>query len=485
MSAFYKEIAAKITVPYKRLSIARNTDGFLSKPEVQCALTAETGIIFVCGTPMELRLHFELDYKDAPQTRFCYLCDNPALLLPDIREAAHVTTFMLAELFPNIADRKTLAEQPINVLEALFDKNLQGNISASDLARHIMEIEFGARLSAKPEPDAVELLAAIEPNWADMTGTVEAVSAGVLAAVRQDKYNEAAKELERLNNGFQKVVNDNYFQSRNSSFVLGPKIVNRILPYLTTKHKPEDKVALLVVDGMAYWQYLVLQEKLQDMGIAPKSTAIFAWIPTITMLSRQAIFRGDTPCFDYKQNPASEEKLWSAWWAAKGVASFDIKYIYGETEDESWVNIRRLAMVTVTLDEQMHIAERLDMLLACTEAWARGYAQLIGKLRQNGFTVYITTDHGNVLSTGTGTLTPAEKAHLFQDGSRGARHLIYNAELPMQEFVATHGESAFFRHDNWLAYRGIEAFAKPGKQQITHGGSHLLEAAIPFIEIGL
>lgn len=485
MSAFYKEIAAKITVPYKRLSVLRNTDGFLSKPEVQCALTAETGIIFVCGTPMQLRLHFELDYKDAPQTRFCYLCDNPALLLPDIREAAHVTTFMLAEMFPNIAAKKTLAAQPINVLEALFDKNLQGNISASDLARYIMEIEFGARLSTKPEPDAVELLTAIEPNWADLTGTVEAVSAGVLAAVRQDKYNEASKELERLNCGFQAYADQNYFAALNSSFVLGPKSVNRILPYLTTKHKPDDKVALLVVDGMAYWQYLVLQEKLHNMGIAPKTTAIYAWIPTITMLSRQAIFRGDIPRLDYKQNPGSEEKLWSAWWSAKGVASFDIKYIYGETEDESWANTRRLAMVTVTLDEVMHIAERLDMLLACTESWARGYALQIAKLRQNGFTVYITTDHGNVLSTGTGALSSVEKTHLFQDGSRGARHLIYNAEVPMQEFVATHGESAFLHHDNWLAYRGTEAFAKPGKRQITHGGSHLLETAIPFIEIGL
>ena len=34
-----------------------------------------------------------------------------------------------------------------------------------------------------------------------------------------------------------------------------------------------------------------------------------------------------------------------------------------------------------------------------------------------------------------------------------------------------------------LRYRGEQAFGKTGKRQITHGGSHLLEVAIPFITI--
>ena len=61
-------------------------------------------------------------------------------------------------------------------------------------------------------------------------------------------------------------------------------------------------------------------------------------------------------------------------------------------------------------------------LLACTEAWARRFARTIIALKSQGFAIYITTDHGNVLSTGAGTLSSAEKTHLFADGSRGARH---------------------------------------------------------------
>lgn len=485
MSAFYQKIAEKISVPYKRLSIVRNTDGFLSEPSVQRSLTAETGILFISGTPIQLRFHFETAFAEAPETRFCYLCDNPSLLLPDIRREAWTGSFSVTDLFPNVMDRQTLLKQPASVLEALFDRNLAGFISASDLARELLEIQYASRAVAQPEIDPVAMMAQIVPDWSKLTETVVAASSAVLAAVRQDKYAEIDPGLASLNASFQEYLSASYFGSLHSSHVLGPKSVNKILPYLSFKHTLSDKVALLVVDGMAYWQYLVLQEQLQLQGITPASSTIFAWIPTITMLSRQAIFRGDDPVLSYKQTPASEEKLWSAWWTAKGVPSSDVQYINGESDIEVWSTTRRLALVTVTLDEVMHISERPDLLLACTQAWAWNFAKQILTLHDAGFTVYITTDHGNVLAEGRGILSSAEKTHLFADGSRGARHLIYDASEPMKKFLSSRDASVFLVRDNWLAYRDTQAFLRPCKHQITHGGSHLLEVAIPFIEIPL
>ena len=112
MSAFYRRIADKISVQYKRLSIVRNPDGFLSQPGVQRALTAETGIIFVTGSPLSLRLHFELSYKVAVEARFCYLCDTPEEILPDIREEAYMVSFVATDLFPTFADKATIRQQP-------------------------------------------------------------------------------------------------------------------------------------------------------------------------------------------------------------------------------------------------------------------------------------------------------------------------------------------------------------------------------------
>lgn len=483
MSAFYRDIAGRIGVSYKRLSIVRNLDGFLLDSAVQRALTTESGVIFVSGSPLSLRFHFELQYKVAQDTRFCYICEQPELLLPDIRSEAFVTTFAVADLFPNIQDRKTLSAQSPSVLEALYSKQIPGFVSAPDLAHHLLEIEFSSRMAAKPYSDPVAELTALTPDWSDLNASVVAVSSAVLESIRQDKYEAIRPALAAHNSAFQSYLDQSYFASLHASHVLGPRSVNKILPFLSFKHAIEEKVALLVVDGMAWWQYLVLRERLAAEEIIPSDVTIFAWMPTITMLSRQAIFRGDDPVLDYKQNPASEEKLWNAWWTAQGIPSADIQYVYGDSEPEVWSTTRRLALVSVTLDEVMHISDAPDLLLACTEAWARRFARTIIALKDQGFAIYITTDHGNVLSTGEAPLTSAEKTHLFQDGSRGARHLIYEAEAPMLEFLSNHGSESFLVHDNWLAYRGEQAFGKTGKRQITHGGSHLLEVAIPFITI--
>ena len=483
MSAFYDEIAGKITVPYKRLSIVRNLDGFLSDSAVQRALTTQTGILFVTGSPLALRLHFELQYKAAPDTRFCYICEQPELLLPDILAEAFVCTFAVTDLFPNIQDRKTLLSQTPAVLESLYARNIPGFVTANDLARHLLEIEFASRAVAAPVSDPVADMAAIDSAWSVLTPTVEAVSQSVLAAIRQDKYDLIRPELARLNDTFQEYLDLAYFAMLHASHMLAPRSVNKILPFLTFNHKDKGKVALLVVDGMAWWQYLVLREQLAAEKIRTSDSTVFAWMPTITMLSRQAIFRGADPVLDYKQSPASEEKLWNAWWTQQGIPSSDIQYIYGDTEPDVWSTTRRLALVSVTLDEVMHISDAPDLLLACTEAWARRFARTIIALRDQGFAIYITTDHGNVLATGEAPLTSAEKTHLFQDGSRGARHLIYDSEAPMQEFLSAHGASSFLVHDNWLSYRDEKAFLRAGKRQITHGGSHVLEVAIPFITI--
>ena len=186
MSAFYHDIAGRISVPYKRLSLVRNLDGFLSDSAVQRALTAESGILFVSGSPLALRLHFELQYKAAPDTRFCYICERPELLLPDIQAEAFVCSFAVTDLFPNIQDRATFTAQTPSVLESLYAKHIPGFVTATDLSRHLLEIEFASRAAAAPVSDPVADMAALAPDWKDLGASVSAVSAAVLEAIRQD-----------------------------------------------------------------------------------------------------------------------------------------------------------------------------------------------------------------------------------------------------------------------------------------------------------
>lgn len=482
MSAFYRKIADKISVPYKRLSIVRNPDGFLSQPGVQRALTAETGIIFVTGSPLSLRLHFELAYKVAAEARFCYLCDTPEEILPDIREEAYMVSFVATDLFPTFTDKATIRQQPADVLEALYNRHIPGYVSANDLQRLIWEVTVQPK-AAPPVLDVVKSLAALKLDWKQFSDTVASISSLVLEAIRTEKYDAVSEDLSRLNDSFQSWLDASYFSTLQSSPMLAAHSVNKVLPHLAANAKGK-KIALVVVDGMAYWQYLVLKKQLSEAGASSTDSSILAWIPSITMLSRQALFRGDIPDTNYKQNPSNEEKLWHSFWTTHDVAGSDIQYIYDKASLDIFPNTKRLALVDVTLDEMMHVeGMSLDILLAATEAWARTFARKIAEILAAGFTVYITTDHGNIYSTGAGALSPVQKAHLFQDGSRGTRHLIWQDEEKVKEFLSEQDASQFFGKNTWLSYRGTQSFKKPGTTSITHGGSHLLEVAIPFVKI--
>lgn len=61
----------------------------------------------------------------------------------------------------------------------------------------------------------------------------------------------------------------------------------------------KQKVALLVLDGLALDQWLVLREVLaqQRPQLQFRSGAVFAWLPTVTSVSRQAIFAGKLPIY--------------------------------------------------------------------------------------------------------------------------------------------------------------------------------------------
>ena len=82
------------------------------------------------------------------------------------------------------------------------------------------------------------------------------------------------------------------------------------MPNILHQHSRTDKVALVVIDGMSYWQYLLLKRELSFLEIGTDDNQILSWIPSITKLSRQAIFRGESPVIEYNQSPKSESSLW-------------------------------------------------------------------------------------------------------------------------------------------------------------------------------
>lgn len=480
-----KRAAHKITAQGCRLSIVRNPDGLLAMDDVRRALSKEAGLTIVTGSRLALRAHFETIFKEQANERFVYICDNIATLVPDMTAGAFVTEFSVGDLFPLFANKSLLSGLDLPTLTLIYNRlgyRRAGMVESQrivDEARQ--EIERQRRQSAE---HFINRFASIGDNWDSASDIITEASSCLVDAIRCGVQDALAPSVDTLNGTFQRWIDREYFATLNSNHLLHPKAVNKILPYIADKHNAADKVALIVIDGLAYWQYSVLSSQLRAIGIEPTEGHTLAWIPTITMLSRQAIFRGAAPHGDYKQSPANEQRLWRDYWRNRGLQDFALQYIADKDEFAINEGVTRLAYVTVEMDEKMHSSSDYRDLLSLTENWAPRIAEKIAALRGMGYTIYLTTDHGSAAAQGWQPISQIDKVFLYKDGSRGKRHLIYNNLEQKNAFLSKHrSEIEMLSHDNWLAVRSDACFDRSGQQSITHGGSHFWEVVIPFIEI--
>ncbi|MDD3871906.1 MAG: PglZ domain-containing protein, partial [Bacteroidales bacterium] len=231
------------------------------------------------------------------------------------------------------------------------------------------------------------------------------------------------------------------------------------------------------------WQYELLKTRLPG---TKHEEVIYSWLPSITQLSRQAIFRGDIPLTDYRQGPASEERLWKMYWTEKGCHAFEVVYQHEKIDFSNIDSVTKLAIVFKDLDDKMHSSTDYADLLMLTRNWIERsrITQIVSDLLSKGFTVFLTTDHGNIQAKGWRGLQGREKLGTNKSGSRSQRHIEYSEQWLSDEFMANNPEmedsvvkeaqALFFKND--LSFSNEETL-------VTHGGAHLLEVLIPFVEI--
>lgn len=486
MISLAEKIVSRITVDYSSITVVKNPDGFLATDVVRSWLS-QTGVRIVSGSQLALRVDYELNGKSCEDGKTVYLCQQPELFLPDMRQLPQVS-FSLSDLFPLLPDKQVIRTLSIAVLELLFAR--QGIRRMSLVEQQVLtanvqrEVEENKQKSIDGFAERVVRTIPATDEWANLHKATEAVSSIVADAAKVCMYENIEDLLAPVNEQFQEWVDTHYFAELNANPVLRPHSVNKILAHLDAAYAKNDKVALVVVDGFSYWQYQVLREYLHKAGIETEDKVTLAWIPTITMLSRQAIFRGDVPQQDYQQNPQNERKLWSEHWSQQGFASYEVQYLYDTDEFVIQPDVKRLAVVTVELDEKMHSSTDYRDLYSLTENWCARFVRKIQAIRAAGFSICLTTDHGNLYSHGAASLTAQEKVYLYKDGSRGKRHLIYKDTAEQSRFYEEHSASMpMLKHDNWLAIRNAGCFDRAGATGITHGGSHWMEVVIPFVKI--
>jgi len=287
-----------------------------------------------------------------------------------------------------------------------------------------------------------------------------------------------------FNTRFQRFIDNTYGSLFSLSGVRTPVVVSRILEHINAK--PSKKKALMVIDGMSFWQWNLLSKRLSDEGINCSTNASLAFIPTITAWSRQAIFKGDKP--DLFEDNSKEAKLFEAYWLDHGVSSYQIdfrKFSVNKPLTVSSISndTTVLGLVCNDLDDIMHGSILgASQLKTSTEQWIdkSRIVRSILDLGAIGFQVYITADHGNIEANGLKNLTMKDKVGSL---SRGKRHLYFLNETLLENFLQQNSGLEIGRKGLSIYLKKQEAFTNENRQVITHGGSHLWEVIVPFISI--
>ena len=282
-----------------------------------------------------------------------------------------------------------------------------------------------------------------------------------------------------------------------------PPVMLHHVPHLLSRHldaAPDHKAALLVVDGLSMDQWVVVRDELarRRPGYSLREDAVFAWIPTLTSVSRQATFAGRSPFYFPSgsiQSTGREPKLWRQFWAGHGLADHAVVYekklgsgsLDSVADLISHPRVRVAGLVVDTVDKIMHGMELGTRgMHGQVRQWAREpyLAALIDLLLEKGFAVWLTSDHGNVEATGCGRPSAGGVAEL-----RGKRVHIYASaslrrratdELPDARPWPPTGLPADYLP---LLAPGRAAFVREGERIVGHGGASLEEVVVPLVRV--
>ena len=281
-----------------------------------------------------------------------------------------------------------------------------------------------------------------------------------------------------------------------------PPVMLHHLPRFLSRQVGEDrhaKIALIVVDGLAMDQWLVVRSALasKQPGLKFREQAVFAWIPSLTSVSRQAAFAGKAPIFfpSSIQTTDKEPALWAQFWADHGLTPNEVVYIKGlgdgslETVSEalSHPKARVAGLVVDKVDKIMHGMEMGTAGMhnqVCQWAKQPYLNTLLDLLLDRGFRVYLTSDHGNVEAEGCGRPSEGAVADLRGERARIYPDAVLRAKVK-ERFPAALEWGTVGLPEDYLALLAParKAFVQEKQRIVSHGGVSVEELIVPLVQI--
>ncbi|MEA2034029.1 MAG: BREX-3 system phosphatase PglZ [Euryarchaeota archaeon] len=297
-----------------------------------------------------------------------------------------------------------------------------------------------------------------------------------------------------------------WLQKRYQSLInlppMPPVIVNQIPRYLQRQREDNSskKIALIVIDGLSLNQWFSVKGVLQSQNpsLDFNENCTFAWIPTLTSVSRQAIFSGKIPFYfsDHINTTSGESKSWKNYWENSGIGNSQIAYKKGLLDKNimehltSVFNPQKTLIAGFVINKIDNIMHGMQLgeegMHNQIEQWCKmGFLnEMISYLQDNNFDIWITSDHGNIESEGIGR--PSEGSI---SGLKGERVRIFGDQILCKEVAKKYSSAIEWKtpglpKDYYPLFASKNSsFTTKGTKSVTHGGISIDETIVPFISV--
>lgn len=289
------------------------------------------------------------------------------------------------------------------------------------------------------------------------------------------------------------------FSSLSNAPSIHPLLSHHIPKMLANGLGEAKKSALIVLDGCSLSQWHTIQKALsvQEPELIFEVRTCFSWLPSLTNISRQAIFSGQKPLYFAKtiERTDAEPKLWKNFWVDKGFSPNQIGYCKTIRAENDLVRVFDLCdtghdimgIVVDEVDEIMHGQRQGELAMhqqILNWLYQSTLQKLICGLHNRGYEVCITADHGNIEAVGMGRPTQGVLAD-----TKGERVRMYPNETLMKPVMEEYPNTFAWNvpglpHSSYSLFPARrQSFGPKGEPIVCHGGVSIEEMAIPLIKI--
>jgi len=298
----------------------------------------------------------------------------------------------------------------------------------------------------------------------------------------------------------QEWVRGNYANLSSLPVAKSPVMLHHVPRYLSLQRgSGTPRVALVVFDGLAIDQWILVRDHLrQSTRCQFVEDAAFAWIPTLTSVSRQALFSGQRPreFASSIETTSREPALWTQFWQDQGLRANEVFFQKSLRRLEQ-LDALDAAISTPTLKVVGLVIDMVDEIVHGATLGKRGVARQISHwcqtdfvnrlfrtLEARGFQIFLTSDHGNVDAVGNGR--PSQGLSVE---SSGERVRTYSTPLMASETQVGYPQTYRMEFPGLpveyvpLFAQDRHAFAQEGEPMVVHGGISVEELIVPFIRV--